>query len=56
MSFTIEGVYFIFMEEMTEQDMLKRKKMLWNGLELDRANKWFEEYKLHPDCNGKECE
>ena len=43
MSLTIEGVYFIYLENSLEQDLIKRRKLLWNGIRLNEANVMFDE-------------
>jgi hypothetical protein len=56
MSITVEGVFFIFLEHYTEQDSLKRKRMLWNGTVVSDANLRFDTYKNDPAYteDGKE--
>ena len=54
MSLSIEGVWFIFLEYQNEQDMLERRKMLWNGLELCEANTNFQNYKYDPAINKED--
>lgn len=50
MSFTIEGIYFIFLETTHYGiDMQKTiKDMLWNGADLREANTQYEMLKNNP--------
>ena len=58
MSFSIEGVYYIFLETnkiKNQCDMGEifhihniEKELLWNGLEISEANIKFEHFKNNP--------
>lgn len=50
LSRSIEGIYYIFLEEYNQQDLLKRKKLLWNGEYESDANVKFNYYKENCDC------
>lgn len=49
LSLNVENVYFIYLEYNDEQDILERRKLLWNGIYESDANVKFNHYKC--ECN-----
>lgn len=57
MSFTIEGIYFIFLETNRASDLeyiIPRvdKEMLWNGDKVDDANRNYNDLQNNPLIGG----